>query len=478
MPVPSAAGRRPVPLRRQVVALAGLIAVLAALVLVVVVQVLLAGTSTELVDQVLGDRAEALVSATDTVTTGSRLTVPDSRLDPGVAVYDADGRPVAGTVPPRLRDDFAALATVTAPTTRQVHGDYAVTAVPFATGSGARGVAVLAEPLAPYEAEERDALIVSLVAGAVMVGLALALSAWAMRRALAPVGEMARLAEDWSEHDLGRRFQSAGDPGGGGPGDGTGGDDDGDPVNPGDPDDAPPGGDELAALARTLDRLLDKVAGAIRAEQRLTSELAHELRTPLTAVQATADLMAQRDDLDEQLREDVDDVRAACRTMATTITVLIDLARQHAAEGGSCTTAEIAHELRRRHPDLSALDLDGLERPAGRADAVRLGVRPALAVRALAPVVDNALRVATHVRVHAVAGVHRVDLVVDDDGPGVAAGVQDRLFTPGASTGGSGLGLALARRVARSLGGDVRHEPRPGPEAGARFVVTLPRADA
>lgn len=82
---------------------------------------------------------------------------------------------------------------------------------------------------------------------------------------------MAERAADWSEHDLSHRF-------GLGP-----------PTN------------ELAALGETLDHLLDRVAMAIRSEQRLTSELAHELRTPLTAIQGSADLALLRGVKDEAL---------------------------------------------------------------------------------------------------------------------------------------------------------------------------------
>ncbi len=66
-----------------------------------------------------------------------------------------------------------------------------------------------------------------------------------------------------------------------------------------------------------------------------------------------------------------------------------------------------------------------------------------------------------------------VAILVDDDGAGVAASIRDRLFEPGqTSGGGSGLGLSLARRIARSAGGDVRLDDH---DACTRFVVELPR---
>ncbi len=75
-----------------------------------------------------------------------------------------------------------------------------------------------------------------------------------------------------------------------------------------------------------------------------------------------------------------------------------------------------------------------------------------------------------------------VAIAVQDDGPGVKAADRDAIFAPGhrqttngsgSDHGGAGLGLALARRLARGVGGDVTLATSNG---GARFVITLPRA--
>lgn len=68
-----------------------------------------------------------------------------------------------------------------------------------------------------------------------------------------------------------------------------------------------------------------------------------------------------------------------------------------------------------------------------------------------------------------------VRVVVADDGPGVDPGIADTLFTPFATAkpGGLGLGLAIARDIARAFGGDLTHAPR---DRGAAFLLTLRRA--
>src|SRR5439155_22761592 len=75
----------------------------------------------------------------------------------------------------------------------------------------------------------------------------------------------------------------------------------------------------------------------------------------------------------------------------------------------------------------------------------------------------------------------RVTFAIEDDGPGLAAGERETIFQPGArgqagrDAAGAGLGLALARRLARSASGDVSAETN---GAGARFLVSLPAARA
>jgi signal transduction histidine kinase len=97
----------------------------------------------------------------------------------------------------------------------------------------------------------------------------------------------------------------------------------------------------------------------------------------------------------------------------------------------------------------------------------------------LVPVLENAYRHAsTAVRITVARDGTIVRFAIDDDGPGVPAAQLESIFQPGrrgdttgSGSNGAGLGLALARRLARSAGGDVEAEHR---EGGARFVVRLP----
>lgn len=179
---------------------------------------------------------------------------------------------------------------------------------------------------------------------------------WSARRALAPVMDMAQTARAGSAQDLGQRF------------------------------DLGPPTDEIRALGHTLGGLLDRVAGTILTEQRLTSDLAHELRTPLSAIQGTAELVSMKDNLDDDLRRDIANILAKTHAMAVTITTLLDSARLGAAPVVEITlVSDLVH---------SAINESGNADKFVIGDLTQLTVNvPAgVAVRALAPVVENASR--------------------------------------------------------------------------------------
>lgn len=266
--------------------------------------------------------------------------------------------------------------------------------------------------------------------GVVLSGLV----AWRVsHRALKPVRDMAERAEDWSANDLARRFDL------------------GPPVN------------ELSQLGQTLDHLLDRVARAIRDEQRRTAELAHEIRTPLAAIRGAAELALLRKPGDPELRTDLAEIADGTRRMADVVTALLDLAQnpEEALRATASPDALIA-QVSRLVPAQIQLDLTGSAPP--------IAGPLALVVRALAPLVENA---GEHARKRVTIDLRTRDLIeiaVGDDGPGVPPDLRDSIFEPGASTqGSSGLGLGIARRVARSLGGDVVLD-------GAEFVLRVPRA--
>ena len=100
--------------------------------------------------------------------------------------------------------------------------------------------------------------------------------------------------------------------------------------------------------------------------------------------------------------------------------------------------------------------------------------------RAVANLVDNAVKYAGSARVHIVREPERVVIVVDDDGPGIAAEEQEKVFAPfyrldpsrDPAKAGVGLGLSVARTIAREHGGDVALSD--GDDGGLSVRVELP----
>lgn len=302
------------------------------------------------------------------------------------------------------------------------------------------GAVVVALDVEPLETLQTEVLLGSLViAGLVMFAGGLA-TRGALRGALHPVAQMTKSAADWSEHDLDHRFALG------------------------------PARDELTALAATLDGLLERIAASRRHEQRFAAEVAHELRTPLAGLRGRAELAlaAEGPAAAAERTEALHGAIAQADRLTGTIDDLMALARRQLdPSGGTTDLASVASEY--AEPPVEVRIASDLPLVEGEPEVVR---------RALAPLLDNARRHArSRVVLEVSADEHRVRLEVRDDGPGINPVGADRLFEPGVrdpGTGseGAGLGLPLARRLARSCGGDVTVETvHPG---GGRFVLDLP----
>jgi signal transduction histidine kinase len=160
--------------------------------------------------------------------------------------------------------------------------------------------------------------------------------------------------------------------------------------------------------------------------------------------------------------------------MSTTISTLLALARTQASMtyAASCSVAKVVHEAVESARG-SGIHID----IAGVIDQ-RMAAPHAIAVRALTPVLNNAVRFArTRVGVSSPASAGGyVRLIIEDDGPGVPNDADIFLpatTSPGGSGAGLGLALALARRMARSVGGDIDVVSARGP---TRFEIRIPRA--
>lgn len=375
-------------------------------------------------DDALRIRAQA-ASAT-VVTTGGRIvsvreSATDSELDSSIWVYAGDRvieRPNVAPSLLRAADRLARSGTAYA----DRNGDRFYVLPVRAAGHRA-GTVIAAIDLDPYQRTRDTAILGSVVVTVLLLAGAYPLLRFATGRALRPVAQMTRQAAEWSVTAPGERF----------------------------------GADqhyaELSSLAGTFDELLDRLAAVLRHERHLSAELSHELRTPLARVAAQVDLML--DDAPPDQRAELLAVRENCSSMDGIIDTLLAAARNELTRTvGRCDL----------DPVLAAFTTDR-ERPqvSSRRAGLTVGIDADVVARILTPIVDNARRyAATEIRLEAHRVHHGVAVEVSNDGPLLPAELAERVFEPGfraisAEDGhdGAGLGLALARRLARSADGDL-----------------------
>lgn len=244
---------------------------------------------------------------------------------------------------------------------------------------------------------------------------------------------------------------------------------------------------ELAALAADVNTLAEHLADTETRRTRLLGEVAHEMRTPLTALDGMVEGL-----IDGVFDADADTLAALSSELRRLHRLADDLSRLSRTEEQRFdlhpVDADLAEITRRSAARLAPqFDDAGLvlvvdaERPvAARVDADRI-------TQVLTNLLGNALLATPAggtVTVTARAGRDHAELIVTDTGVGLDVGDTERIFerfyrAPGQPrrSAGSGIGLTIARGIARASGGEVT-AASPGAGHGATFTVTLPLAGA
>lgn len=239
----------------------------------------------------------------------------------------------------------------------------------------------------------------------------------------------------------------------------------------------PDSGDEIAALATTMNGMLDRLDASATAQRRFVSDASHELRSPLATIRQHAEL-AQAHPATTSIGELADVVSEEGLRLQGIVESLLLLARLDEGVSGHDEAVDLddiaLDEVRRLRA--SAIDVDG-----SGIQAARVTGDPRLLGQLLRNLADNAAR---HSRGRVAISVTPVEqhvfVTVEDDGAGVPAEERERIFerfvrldeARSRDAGGSGLGLAIARGIAGAAGGTVVvDDSRWG---GARFVLTLP----
>ncbi len=227
------------------------------------------------------------------------------------------------------------------------------------------------------------------------------------------------------------------------------------------------GAREVRQAGVAFQQMRERIERQICQRTAMLTGVSHDLRTILTRFKLQLALVDENEEI-EELQADVDEMQRMLQGY-------LDFARGEGRE--PMEDVNLADLLHRHESEAAALGKT-IEIHCKR--DLQLRARRTALARLVANLVSNAFRHADSLTIRATAGVSRVTLTFDDDGPGIPLDQREEVFKPfmrldtarNQDTAGTGLGLSIARDIARNHGGDIHlHE---SPAGGLRAVVMLP----
>ncbi|MDB5412085.1 MAG: two-component sensor histidine kinase [Rubritepida sp.] len=288
-----------------------------------------------------------------------------------------------------------------------------------------------------------DTFLIAFIAMSVAAGLMIW---WGVRRLTRPVADLAAAAER-----LGRDVNA-----------------------PALPESGPA---EVATAAAAFNTMAANIRRFVADRTQMLAAISHDLRTPITRLRLRAEFL----DDDEQRAKMLADLAEMEAMIASTLAFARDDAANEPATLVDLATLArtVLDEAADANPELApAIVFEGPER-------LVLRLRPVALKRALSNLVGNALKYGDAARMTLEQREDGVVMLLDDDGPGIAESAQQQVFQPfhriegsrNRETGGTGLGLTIARSILRAHGGEVTLHNREKPGScpcGLRVVIRLP----
>jgi heavy metal sensor kinase len=285
----------------------------------------------------------------------------------------------------------------------------------------------------------------------------LALGSWLVRGSLRPIASITRAARRISGTHLEERIPTTG------------------------------AGDELDELAKTLNEMIGRIRQSVERMQRFSANAAHELRTPLNALRSRLEVTLEQARTPDEYRTALAETAEQVASLSEAVHAMLRLAQ---SEAGLPAEHRVPVDVDALVGDVVEFfeplaSEQGLALELGPLEGASVVGEPAWLHQCVANLVDNAIRYTPK------GGRIRVSVARDDRGEAVLVRVVDtgvgiddaeleRIFEPyhrvrsanGSGVTGSGLGLPLAREIARAHDGDVTVESEPG--RGSTFEVRLP----
>ena len=226
---------------------------------------------------------------------------------------------------------------------------------------------------------------------------------------------------------------------------------------------------ESRQAARAFNTMQTRLKRYIDDRTRLLSAVSHDLKTPITRLRLRAELLDD-DSLRDSFVKDLDEMQVMA---AETLGFLRGMESKEVMApvdiGALLESLKVDAEVLNHKVEVTAAELAPY--PA----------RPLALKRCLNNLIDNAVKYGGRALVTATDSAESLTITVADDGPGIPEAELEQVFEPfyrlegsrSRDTGGTGLGLSLARNIALAHGGELRLQNRP--EGGLEAVLTLPR---
>jgi signal transduction histidine kinase len=227
------------------------------------------------------------------------------------------------------------------------------------------------------------------------------------------------------------------------------------------------GPDDIRQTAAAFNRMQARIERFVEDRTRMLAAIGHDLRTPLTSLRLRAEFVNDRD-TQEKMLTTIAEIQAMSEAA-------LSFAREEATKEDT-RTVELSALTESLCDDLAEL---GLDVTFAESDKINYRCRPEALRRAMRNLVENAVRYGERARVSLAKSPDGVDIIIDDNGPGIPEEMSEQVFAPffrlensrNRETGGVGLGLSIARTIVRHHGGDISLANRP---EGLRALVSLP----
>ena len=228
------------------------------------------------------------------------------------------------------------------------------------------------------------------------------------------------------------------------------------------------GASEVRLAATAFNRMRERINRQIRQRTDMLSGVSHDLRTPLTRMKLQLEMVSESPEI-EELKSDLSD-------MENMIEGYLTFARGEGDEKGvEMSLSELVTEA------VGAWKRNGTEIDLHVEEETVLILKPIAFGRCLNNLIANASRYGEHIWIRTGRRRNAVEITIDDDGPSIPKTERQNVFRPfyrldesrNPDSGGNGLGLAIARDIARAHGGDIELDE--SPQGGLRARIRLPQ---